>query len=184
VVSALKTNIRKSRIAAAGSQDGGVSVVCPKVRLADIFFVSQLRENYGAQNRIQQKHIDFLVCSAGDLVPMFGVELDDQSHNRGKQQERDAFVEEVFKASGLPLIRIKASDIYSLEEVRTQIAGLTLPAETPKAEEAVTSEIAGDPLCPRCDIPMVRRVAKQGTNAGKEFYGCQGYPKCKETIQV
>ena len=43
------------------------------------------------------------------------------------------------RASGLPLIRIKASDTYSLEEVRTKVVGMTLPAETPKAEEAVNS---------------------------------------------
>lgn len=167
------------------------SVVFTKVRLADILFVPQMRENYGAQNRIQQKHIDFLVCSAGDLVPLFGVELDDQSHGRSKLQERDAFVEEVFKAAGLALLRIKASDTYSPEEIRGKVAGITLPAVSSSpvvSVEAVVPPVAADagsdPMCPRCGVAMVIRTARQGSNAGKNFYGCKNYPRCKETIQV
>lgn len=35
------------------------------------------------------------------------------------------------------------------------------------------------PLCPRCGSTMVRRVAKQGANAGESFWGCSTYPKCR-----
>ena len=34
-------------------------------------------------------------------------------------------------------------------------------------------------LCPRCGAPMVLRTAKKGNNAGKMFYGCSTYPKCR-----
>ena len=37
------------------------------------------------------------------------------------------------------------------------------------------------PACPQCDNPMSRRVARNGSNAGKEFWGCSTYPKCKGT---
>ena len=33
--------------------------------------------------------------------------------------------------------------------------------------------------CPKCDAPMVRRVAKRGKNAGNEFWGCSTFPKCR-----
>jgi restriction system protein len=36
-----------------------------------------------------------------------------------------------------------------------------------------------EPSCPRCGNPMVKRVAKQGTNAGRTFWGCSAYPKCR-----
>jgi restriction system protein len=39
------------------------------------------------------------------------------------------------------------------------------------------------PDCPRCGIDMVRRVARQGANAGKDFWGCSNFPKCRETKQ-
>lgn len=35
------------------------------------------------------------------------------------------------------------------------------------------------PGCPECGKPMARRKARSGKNAGKEFWGCTGYPECK-----
>lgn len=35
------------------------------------------------------------------------------------------------------------------------------------------------PECPRCRSSMVRRVAKQGANRGKEFFGCSRFPACR-----
>lgn len=34
-------------------------------------------------------------------------------------------------------------------------------------------------LCPRCGKAFVLRTTRSGTNAGKEFWGCSGYPKCR-----
>lgn len=34
-------------------------------------------------------------------------------------------------------------------------------------------------MCPRCGAPMVLRTVKKGSNAGKRFYGCSTYPKCR-----
>ncbi len=39
------------------------------------------------------------------------------------------------------------------------------------------------PFCPKCDVPMVERVARKGQNAGKSFFGCPNYPKCREVVQ-
>ncbi len=36
--------------------------------------------------------------------------------------------------------------------------------------------------CPKCQSPMVRRMAKQGRNKGKEFWGCTKYPACRGII--
>ena len=40
------------------------------------------------------------------------------------------------------------------------------------------------PLCPRCGAPMVRRRATRGPNAGKEFYGCTNYPRCRGIVNI
>lgn len=34
------------------------------------------------------------------------------------------------------------------------------------------------PACPKCGMEMKKRTARQGSNAGKEFWGCSGFPKC------
>lgn len=44
------------------------------------------------------------------------------------------------------------------------------PASTDKTEQ---------PVCPRCGAGLVRRKATRGENAGKEFYGCTNFPKCR-----
>jgi restriction system protein len=31
---------------------------------------------------------------------------------------------------------------------------------------------------------MIKRIAKKGANAGKTFYGCANFPKCRGIINV
>ncbi len=45
-----------------------------------------------------------------------------------------------------------------------------------------TTNLASTPACPRCQEPMVARVAKRGASTGSEFWGCRRYPKCKATL--
>ncbi|MBC52463.1 MAG: hypothetical protein CMQ34_01355 [Gammaproteobacteria bacterium] len=40
------------------------------------------------------------------------------------------------------------------------------------------------PSCPRCGGVMVRRTARRGQNAGREFWGCMGYPGCRGVVNV
>jgi restriction system protein len=37
------------------------------------------------------------------------------------------------------------------------------------------------PSCPRCGRQMIQQVARRGANAGKSFWGCSNYPKCRGT---
>lgn len=39
------------------------------------------------------------------------------------------------------------------------------------------------PQCPNCGKPMVLRTAQKGKNAGKQFWGCTGYPDCKGVVE-
>jgi len=87
---------------------GDTLTVCPKVNLGDLFFVSHPERNKAAWNRISRKHIDFLLCDNRSMRPRVGIELDDSSHAREERQARDAFVQRVFQASGLPLLRFSA----------------------------------------------------------------------------
>ena len=40
------------------------------------------------------------------------------------------------------------------------------------------------PACSNCGKPMTTRKATTGKNAGKEFWGCTGYPECKGVINI
>ncbi len=37
-------------------------------------------------------------------------------------------------------------------------------------------------FCPKCESEMVLRTATKGLGAGKQFYGCSTYPKCRFTM--
>lgn len=37
--------------------------------------------------------------------------------------------------------------------------------------------------CPVCGKPMVIRTARNGANAGSQFWGCSGYPECRQTCR-
>jgi four helix bundle suffix protein len=40
------------------------------------------------------------------------------------------------------------------------------------------------PACPNCGKPMTQRKATTGKNAGKEFWGCTGFPDCKTVQEI
>jgi hypothetical protein len=159
-----------------------------KVRLADIFFVSRPNENHNYFNRIAQKHLDFLVCDPVTMKPLLGVELDDASHQREDRQERDEFLEEVCKVAGLPLLRMPVKREYNTKEIADQVEPLIKDKVTVVAvssSEPATNQQSGSvPICPKCGIPMVLRTSSQGDHKGKQFYGCQNYPRCREMKPV
>ena len=38
--------------------------------------------------------------------------------------------------------------------------------------------------CPKCNGDLVLRKATRGANAGKQFYGCSNYPKCRYILNI
>ena len=47
-------------------------------------------------------------------------------------------------------------------------------------------EILGDTrkFCPKCECEMVLRTAGRGAGAGRQFWGCSSYPRCRFTMPV
>ena len=171
------------------SATGNRFVVCPKVNLGDLFFVARPNENQSYRNRIDRKHLDFLLCDPMTIRPVLGIELDDSSHKRASRQERDQLVDDVFKAAGLPLghVRVHASyDVADLSRWLSQYLG-TGPAATAATTASAASpptRITDEPVCPKCGVPMVVRVASRGDRQGERFYGCPNYPRCREAMPM
>jgi len=44
--------------------------------------------------------------------------------------------------------------------------------------------VSADRMCPKCGKSMVLRTAKKGSNSGKQFWGCSGYPSCRTVQEV
>jgi hypothetical protein len=96
--------------------------ICPKVRMTDVLYVSNRRENYSYVGKISQKHVDFLLCDPKSMRPLLAIELDDSSHKRADRAERDAFVNRAFETAGLPLLHVPARRSYQTGELAALIA--------------------------------------------------------------
>lgn len=104
-----------------------------KVRLGDVFIPKKglnRSESTTARNKIDRKHIDFLLVRSSDLAPLAGIERDDRSHERDDRKERDAFVDDVFRSCSLPLLHAPAQAAYNQAELRVKIVALLGPAST------------------------------------------------------
>lgn len=177
-----------------------------KVRLGDIVKPAKGLSNSKratAFNKVNQKHVDFVVCLATDLAVFGVVELDDQSHGREDRAGRDVFVDQALTTAKIPIARFTAKKGYAVQEVRaklTEAFKLTAEPSTPtvgKKEEspAVQTEKTivmnpqpepeeTAPACPKCTAVMVKRQAKTGPHAGKTFWACSAYPKCRQVIAI
>lgn len=100
----------------------GRYVIFAKVRLLDICDVPS--RDYAAQNRIDKKHVDFLLCDANTFRPAVAIELDGSSHQRRDRAESDAFKDDLFSFIGIPLLRFKA-ERHDPEDVLRRIERAT-----------------------------------------------------------
>ncbi|MCD2339223.1 restriction endonuclease [Ideonella azotifigens] len=78
--------------------------------------------------------------------------------------------------------RKEACAVRGAANVRGASAAMPLPP-APQAQLQQKPATATPP-CPACAKPMLRRTARKGANAGREFWGCEAYPACKGVRSV
>lgn len=163
---------------------GDSAQIFSKVKLSDLFYAKtgDFGKNRSYTNKIDRKHIDFLLCDPKTLKPILGIELDDKSHQRADRQERDDFVNHVFEAAKLPLMHISVQRGYSQSELKSKlsvyISGAQIKNEQPEQIQDPS------PRCPKCGSEMSLRTAKRGDNQGGKFWGCSRYPECRGIINI
>lgn len=163
------------------------ALICPKVALGDLFYAksSDPSKYRTFTNRIDRKHVDFLLCEPRTVKPLLGIELDDKSHRRADRQERDELVQQVFSAAKLPLVRVPVRPAYAVAELNTLLRQHVTRGEArslgrhPVPDEP---EASPSPRCPKCGSVMILRTAKSGTNQGGQFWGCPNYPRCRGIV--
>ncbi|MFD1007009.1 DUF2726 domain-containing protein [Oceanisphaera ostreae] len=185
---------------------GDDALIFGKVRVADVLTPKKSTVKgvwQTAFNKISAKHFDFVLCSKDDLSFLCAIELDDRSHNSAKRQVRDAFLEDACESAIFPLIRFSAKSGYKISDVRDALKvvlgdssareAVSAAANTQSFEnlESRESSVIGKvsassdlkqehkKSCPKCASEMTLRVAKKGSSAGNEFWGCSAFPKCR-----
>lgn len=177
-----------------------------KVRLGDLVKPAKglsKSKRTTALNRINQKHLDFVLCSAADLSVIGVVELDDQSHGREDRAGRDEFVDQALASAKIPVARFSAKKGYAIQEVRSKLVDVfkfATESSVPTVAKAESSSVQSEtvavadpisakpektvPVCPKCTATMVKRQAKNGPHAGKMFWACSEYPKCRQVVAI
>ena len=180
------------------------AMIFPKVRLVDLVYAPKQEQQFVAWQKINRKHVDFVLCDPDTLRPILAIELDDRSHRRPDRIERDAFVDRIFNDAKLPLIRFPARRAYdprmiadaiaqavplSVSKADTSESG-TPPADAtglPRTAIALDSAVSSTPdtrRCERCGGTMQLRRAAQGKYAGEEFWGCSNFPHCRNIVPI
>jgi hypothetical protein len=91
------------------------------VRLADIIKVRpRTRKFQSWNNRIQGKHLDFVLCDVETLDVKLAIELEDATGptDRGR---RDRFVNTALAAAGVPLLRVRLQEKYETAVLRKDL---------------------------------------------------------------
>ncbi|MGI6344164.1 MAG: DUF2726 domain-containing protein [Bacillota bacterium] len=95
-----------------------------KVRMGDLLYLP--RGTSGRQshwNRIQSKHVDFVICDKEKIQPLVVIELDDSSHNRVARARRDRFIEQAYSDAGLTLLRFPVKRAYVTADTEAVVKG-------------------------------------------------------------
>jgi len=97
-----------------------------KVRLGDLIAVRGWdSESVTVRNKIQQKHVDFVICTVLRVQPVLVIELDDASHDSPDRIARDNSLDGMLEQAGIPVIHWPCQRKYDAgrlaAEIRTTI---------------------------------------------------------------
>lgn len=123
---------------------GNAFTICPKIRVADILETRPFDQAY--HNKIDRKHVDFLLCDPTTMRPVMAIELDDASHQRAGAQRRDQDKDAAFRAAGLPLVRIPVRQAHDPNQIRASLQLGMAPGIT--YEKAAPRQKATGPVSP------------------------------------
>lgn len=112
----------------------------------------------------------------------------------GECHLKTAMPESVMTEGYSSYIKRKTEVLFSDDEVKAFVdaikagmmpKGLLRSFETRKTHlESLEQRHSSTTTCPKCGSPLSLRTTKSGANAGKQFYGCSAFPKCRFTKPV
>ena len=81
-------------------------------------------------------------------------------------------------ADGRNVQLVDGSKLFALIKQAKQSLAATAQPATSKPQTTTPKAVAAT-SCPLCSSNMVKRTARNGSNAGNEFWGCSTFPKCR-----
>ena len=146
------------------------------------------RQSYRFQNPLRQnyKHVRALAVALGisaDYVHSVVVFVGDSTFKTTMPPNVTAGI------GFVRYIRSFSTSVFSQSEINDFCGGIASgrldPSWKTHREHVRNLKSRADPgakrRCPKCGKAMVLRTARRGANAGEQFWGCSGYPKCRTT---
>ena len=93
---------------------GNRAVIFTKVRLLDLIQCEESRGWRIFTNRINRKHVDFVLCDPQTLAPLLVIELDDRSHHSSQATTSDQVKNEVLAKANIPMHRQTCQTAYDV----------------------------------------------------------------------
>ncbi len=89
-------------------------------------------DQWVAQQRVNRKHVDYVVFAADTLDPVAAVQLVDPSPDEPDWAEQEAMVAQVLEQAGLPMLRVGPEEAGDVNLIRAALAPLwNAPAAGP-----------------------------------------------------
>lgn len=101
-----------------------------KVRLEDVIVAKKglsKSERASARGRIKSRHVDFVLTDPKSTRVLLVVELDDSSHASEHARKVDAFKDGALAAAGVPILRVRASASYVVEDLARRVREAIAP---------------------------------------------------------
>jgi hypothetical protein len=137
-----------------------------------------------ALNNLTAKQFAFLVCDKAQLTALCVVDCGNTI---------DSQLKSACESAQLPLVSFNTQADYDSQLLRAKIlSAINVKASPVSLSSESALDIVDDKpsnnlndngidlvLCPECSAVMLKRKAKNGENAGKWFWICSTYPKCR-----
>ncbi len=146
------------------------------------------------QNRT---HVKWLREFVGEEIPLFSIIVfSDRCELKKvtvisedvkviKRERTYAAVREIWDKNPDVATEDKIESLYQQLGEQTNVDAAVKAAHIESVEKKYKKTVEPDTednktgICPRCGSQLVLRTAKRGENAGKQFYGCSSFPKCR-----
>ncbi len=67
------------------------------------------------------------------------------------------------------------------DQLQTLVSSVQTASNELASNQQAMRYTSDSQVCPQCNSQLVLRTANRGPNAGSQFYGCTGFPKCRYT---
>lgn len=143
-----------------------------------------LERSIVSRDGLDRTHIKWLQKYVGKDIPLFSIIVFSERCELKKVEVESTDVKVIKRDRTYATVReIWNSHEDTVEDVDAVYEKLKLLTNVGKAvKEAHIENVEKKNrqlICPWCGKELVLRTAKKGNNAGNQFYGCSGFPKCR-----